>query len=239
MWCTCPPWLRDNPSLDEEAYAAELAKLDPITRRQLVAGDWDAMLAGGFFEVDKIATCDASCGNNAPRVRAWDLAASVPSAGTDPDYTVGVLMVAVNGEYHIHDMVRLREGPGGVERAIAATAARDGYNVTQVVEQEAGSAGVMVRRHLATGTLKGYPYRAARATGKKYERAKPFAAAVANGIVAWTGQDTGRHDAMAELRAFSEDDKAYAHDDIVDACSLAYGELTRSRQGQGMIVGLT
>lgn len=40
--------LADNPSLDAEQYAGTLNYLDPITRAQLLAGDWDAVEGGRF-----------------------------------------------------------------------------------------------------------------------------------------------------------------------------------------------
>lgn len=43
-----PARLEDNPFLDYEEYVASLANLDPITRKQLLAGDWDAYEGGRF-----------------------------------------------------------------------------------------------------------------------------------------------------------------------------------------------
>jgi Terminase large subunit, T4likevirus-type, N-terminal len=43
-----PARLRDNPSLDEESYRANLAELDEATRAQLEDGDWHAV-RGKFF----------------------------------------------------------------------------------------------------------------------------------------------------------------------------------------------
>lgn len=46
--CFVPARLEDNPELDYETYVASLAYLDPITRKQLLAGDWDAYEGGRF-----------------------------------------------------------------------------------------------------------------------------------------------------------------------------------------------
>lgn len=43
-----PSRVEDNPSIDEREYRANLAMLDPITRAQLEAGDWDVYEAGRF-----------------------------------------------------------------------------------------------------------------------------------------------------------------------------------------------
>lgn len=45
-----PARLEDNPYLDYEEYVASLAHLDPITRKQLLAGDWDAYEGGRFLK---------------------------------------------------------------------------------------------------------------------------------------------------------------------------------------------
>src|ERR1051326_3956578 len=43
-----PARLDDNPSLDAEQYRKSLDHLDPLTRAQLLAGDWDAVAGGRF-----------------------------------------------------------------------------------------------------------------------------------------------------------------------------------------------
>lgn len=44
-----PAHLGDNPSLDQGEYARSLNHLDPLTRAQLLAGDWDAVAGGRFL----------------------------------------------------------------------------------------------------------------------------------------------------------------------------------------------
>src|SRR5262249_48224124 len=43
-----PSRLEDNPSLDQDEYVQSLSELDPVTRAQLLAGDWDAYEGGQF-----------------------------------------------------------------------------------------------------------------------------------------------------------------------------------------------
>jgi phage terminase large subunit-like protein len=43
-----PAKVADNPHIDQEQYLTSLAELDPLTRAQLVAGDWDAVAGGRF-----------------------------------------------------------------------------------------------------------------------------------------------------------------------------------------------
>ena len=110
---------------------------------------------------------------------------------------------------------------------MAETAARDGIDVAVVSEREPGSSGVLHARHLAANVMTGYNFRSKIQTGSKYDRAKPFAAAISNGLVHWGEQEEHRLDCFAELRAFNDDPKTYAHDDVVDAESMGYNELSR------------
>ena len=135
-------------------------------------------------------------------------------------------MALVDDEYWV-EMVRFRAGPAEVERRIKETARLDGAGVEVRFEQEPGSSGKLVRRHIAGRVLPGLTVRFMNPSGSKYERAKPFASSVGNGLVRWADEDTGRSEAMAEMRAFTDDPRQYAHDDIVDACSMAHEALTR------------
>lgn len=44
-----PAKLQDNPNIDRDQYAATLAELDPLTRAQILDGDWDAVSGGRFL----------------------------------------------------------------------------------------------------------------------------------------------------------------------------------------------
>ena len=224
-----PALLHENPGVDQEEYRRELEELDPITRKQLEDGDWDVHLSGGFFEVEKIVVVFGLPWTVTERVRAWDLAATPAGPGLDPDWTVGALLATDGSETHIEDIQRIRAGPADVDRRIRETAERDGLGIPILIEQEPGSSGLIVRRHFATDVLLGYDYRSRPQTGSKYDRAKPLAAAVSNGLVSWNRDDPNRLDCFAELRAFNEDPKTYAHDDVVDAVAMGYNELHRPK----------
>lgn len=43
-----PAKIKDNPGIDQTEYELSLAELDPLTRAQLLDGDWDAVLGGRF-----------------------------------------------------------------------------------------------------------------------------------------------------------------------------------------------
>ena len=226
-----PAVLFENPGIDQDEYLRELnATEDPILLQQLLHGDWDVQASGGFFDVDAIGVW---AGGTAPpgtrMVRAWDLAATPATPSTDPDWTVGLLLAEIGGDFVVVDMQRIRAGPAAVETLISRTAARDGRDVTVVVEEEGGATGQIAKRHYLTGALRGYSVRYMRPSGSKASRAKPVSFAIANGLLRWNDADPQRLAALAELRAFSEDEKAYAHDDIVDALAMAYTEITLPR----------
>jgi hypothetical protein len=112
--------LEDNPYLDKESYTASLNKLDPVTREQLRHGDWDISIAGGMFDRTWFKIVDKS--SSGDQVRFWDLAATEPAKGKDPDWTVGVLMVKSPAGYCVKDVVRVQKTPGDVEELILHTA---------------------------------------------------------------------------------------------------------------------
>lgn len=211
--------LDDNPYLDTDEYDQQLRQLDPVTYQQLRHGDWDATEGGGMFERSDFRLVDV-----APPgcfwVRSWDLAATL-NAG---DYTAGALVGYTEGRYHLADMKAVRLNPSGVERLIADTAEQDGRNVTILVEQEPGSAGKIVMQHLATTVLPGYAFYPILPTGKKVDRARVVASAVANGLFS-VGQGNWRTGVLDQFHTFPQDGM---HDDMVDAVSQAVGFLSRS-----------
>ena len=223
-----PALLDENPGINKDEYLERLARLDAVTRRQLEAGDWDVHLSGGFFEVEKIGVCSrAEVPEGTPMFRIWDLAATPESPGTDPDWTVGILLAAVRDEFWILDMRRIRKGPGDVEALVIETAIEDGRSVIVGIEQEPGSAGVIMKRHWAT-KLRGHIYRAIRSSNSKADRARPLASAMSNSLVKWAIEADGKGEMQAEFRAFSVDPRKYAHDDIVDTMSMAHNEATKT-----------
>lgn len=175
-----------------------------------------APLAGGEFKPDRIEVIDAMPADTR-LVRAWDLAGTKDGG----DFTAGGLLgVTPAGQYVIADMVRIQESPEGVEATIKATATRDGNLTTVAIPQDPGQAGKAQIRAL-TRLLSGYPVSSKPVTGDKVQRARPFAAQVNVGNVlmvrgAW-------NDALLqEMRNFPNG----AHDDQMDALSLAFDELT-------------
>jgi predicted phage terminase large subunit-like protein len=222
-----PSKLTDNPGIDAESYRAALQALDPIERRRLEEGDWWSTTLGTMFERENFIFIDPSevpqLTSMARAVRFWDLAATEPSySNPDPDFTVGTLMVFDQGVCYVLDVKRARVKSEKVEALIAQTAAEDGHSVAVRMEQEPGSSGKALADQYARYVLPGYDFSAIRSTGDKITRARPFAAAVANGNVRVV-RGSWLTDWLDEFSSFPE---ACNHDDQVDSAVSAFTFLT-------------
>lgn len=212
--------LEDNPHLDKESYEKNLNELDPVTRKQLREGDWEVSAAGNYFPRQKFIVTE-NTPNRGRIVRYWDFAATKQKEGQDPDWTVGLKMLAWQGQYWILDVVRGRYNPALLEEIVKQTAELDGKNVEIFIEEEPGSSGKIVSDHYIRNVLCGYTIKAIKPTGDKANRAKPFSAAVENNNVhiiraAW-------NDAfLDECSVFPQ---IGFHDDQVDAGSGAFDQL--------------
>jgi predicted phage terminase large subunit-like protein len=214
------------PAIGEDGAALWEAKHDLATLRTMeraspyvFAGQYQqrpAPLEGGEFKPDRIEVVDAVPAGTR-LVRAWDLAGTKGGG----DWTAGGLLgVAPDGRYVIADVVRVQESPEGVEATIRATATRDGAGVTVAIPQDPGQAGKAQVRAL-TRLLAGFPVSSKPVSGDKVTRARPLAAQINVGNVtlvrgAWNAA------LLEEMRNFPNG----AHDDQIDALSLAFDELT-------------
>lgn len=217
-----PASYKENPYLDQAEYSKSLDKLDWITRRQLKYGDWDVNPQGGLFKREWFPVIEQAPTNLLRMVRAWDLAATIPKPGTDPDYTVGVLLgIDQDNTVYVLDVKRVRESPLNVERLILQTALLDDKQTMIRMEQEGGATGKIViddyQRKLIGYNFKGEPARR-----DKRERAKPVSSYAEAGNIhilnrPWT------KDLLDELEAFQTEG---IHDDQVDSLSLAFDNIT-------------
>jgi len=219
-----PARLEDNPSLKRDEYIENLSNLDPITLRQYLNGDWTARHGGNIFLREWFKTVQGNqIPSNINMARYWDMAATEPKPGKDPDWTTGALAGEQNGVYYILDLVHKRENPAKIEQTIRETAEEDRRNhpyTRTYMEQEPGSSGVGQISHYATGVLKGFNFWGIKSTGPKAERAVPVASAAYAGnlklkLAPWNT------DLLDEFEAFPQG----AHDDIVDAVSGAFNQL--------------
>lgn len=219
-----PATMEENPHLNLEEYLENLAELDPFTRAQLEAGDWDVEPSGNFFlnnmPVLPLSQSEGSWGKRAQRCRAWDLAATATG-----DYAVGVLVARDRAarKYRVEDVVRVRAEPAQIEKVMKATAERDGTGIPQVIERETGSAGKFAMRDIRHRIFSRSPVFEVAPTGNKMTRARLAASLVAAGDVelapgAWNAEF------VSELVGFPTG----KHDDQVDALSHGIHWLVRT-----------
>jgi predicted phage terminase large subunit-like protein len=181
-------------------------------------------IEGGLFRCDRIDTIsDVPDIGNGRIVRAWDLASTPANGGTDPDWTVGLKLLAVHtGRYVVLDVVRLRGSPHEVVTAVLSTARRDGPSVPIGLPEDPGQAGKSQVAFLS-GLLIGHYVTASRETGSKMTRAMPMASQVEARNLAIV-QCRWNRAFLDELVDFPDGRK----DDQVDALSRAFSMLTQT-----------
>ena len=225
-----PATLYDNTFIDQEEYKMSLDNLDPLTKEQLLNGDWEVRPDTLYFTREMLKIT-----KNVPEymfhqerrrfVRFWDLASTERSLkNKDPDFTCGVLMMEAGGQFLIIDVQRFRKAPSEVEARIRATAIEDRENygsVTVYIEEEPGASGVSSVDHYIRNVLKGFVVEPFKTGGRnKQKRARPFASAAKNNNV-WVMQAEWNADFIKELEVFPQE-AASIHDDQVDAASGAH-----------------
>lgn len=217
-----PSTYKENPHLNREAYAKRLAKLDPVTRARLEAGDWDIAAEGNMFNPLDIKIFQQRHPDGARRCRVWDLA-----TGTDKsDYTVATLLAIYDGQIRVEHVWREKAEPGRMEKMMATIARTDGRHVPILIEQERGSAGKLFLSHLKRDVLKGYTVIAQTPTGHKEDRAMLPSALSSQGRIEMVEAGWNQA-ALSEMSQFP----GGAHDDVVD--TLSYGAAFLTRRGVG------
>lgn len=223
-----PARLEDNPYLDRDEYASGLLDMHPYEVEQLLRGNWDARPPGARFKREWFKIIDeAPAGME--EVRRWDLAATAPKAGADPDYTSGTRMGRnINGSlrFVVSDVQRFRENPGPTKQRILQTASIDGRAVRIRMEQEPGASGKIVIADFAK-LLEGYDFKGVSSTGDKFVRSNPMAAAAERGEVALVSGHWVE-EFLRELESFGGSE-GHSHDDQVDSTAGAHTDLTYRR----------
>ena len=208
-----PAKLGDNPHLDRETYTQTLMDLDPVTRAQLLNGDWSARRPGGYFKREDFKIIDA-VPDGVQLHRYWDLAATEDDGSNDPDWCSGTLGGCHEGRFIIADVDRFRGEPGTVEKRIKHTAEMDGKDVGITIEQEPGASGKIAIDHYRRNVLVGYSVSKDRPTGAKPVRARPLSSASDAGNVLLVRGPW--------VPAFLNEAEAFGtggHDDIIDSSS--------------------
>lgn len=225
--------LRDNPYLDAEEYTEALNELDPITREQLLNGNWEVKAQGDMFSRHwfNIIPHD-QVPEQGKVVRYWDLASTDPtkrknSNKREPDWSVGFKMMYYQGIYYVLDIERIQKSPKDVEDAVKACAQTDGYSVAIRMEQEPGSSGVITTDHYAREVLSGYDFKGVTSTGSKKERARGASAAAENGLVLISSR-------ARNVNAFFDEADLFPyslHDDTIDGFSGAFNYFRNKASG--------
>jgi len=220
-----PSTLDDNQILvkADPGYRANLYALGEVEQKRLLGGNWLIRATGG----KKFKKAWFKIHDEYPRkfkkvCRYWDLAATEPLPGKDPDWTVGTHM-GIDEDNIIWkiDQKRVRGTPGFIDKLIKETAEEDGRRVTVVIEEEGGSSGKFTSAHFEK-LLIGYIFRSDRPSGSKEVRANPYAAYAENGNVNVVRGDWNKAD-LDEHEAFPNPD---VHDDTVDSSSGGFKFLT-------------
>jgi len=218
-----PSRLSDNPSIDYEEYKTSLDELDPITRAQLLEGDWEVGSSAGNFMRGWYDIMDAHPTEWERLVRYWDTASTAPLPGQESkaDWTVGTLMGRMNGIYWILDVNRFQGNAATVENAIYQQAVNDGQWVEIFMEQEPGASGKIMIEHYQFRVLQNYNFYGIRSTGPKPARAARFSAqSAARNVKLLRGNWIPRWLDEHESFPFGE------HDDQVDSAAGAFNVLT-------------
>ena len=232
-----PPLLEANPD-----YVSTLAALPRITRERLLHGNWLAREEGsGYFKRDwtpiengvKIFTDD----DVVRRVRAWDLASTLPSeSNPSPDYTVGVLIARTrSGYYVVEDVIRGRWRAGELENMLVEQTRKDiefyGYSCLGYLPIEPASAGKIMKHHMSrVFAQERVPIKFFKVgSGKsKLDRFLPFASVAENGLVK-VKEDDWNEEFLTELELFTGT-RSKIHDDIVDATADAYNLIATTKE---------
>ena len=226
--------LEDNKILmkSDPSYLSNLKAMTEVDMERLLYGNWKIKAqAGRYFKRTQIPI-DGYYEKIPDDViywcRAWDLAATDEDENGDADYTAGVLIgIRKNNRYIVADVINKQVKAGDVEKLIRMTAISDrkkyGFSYRVRIPQDPGGAGKIVAKQYLNG-LSGFDVKAEPVSGSKELRATPFAAQWQNGfidvlIAEWNEMY------FSQLESFPES----KHDDMVDASSDAFNELTESR----------
>lgn len=253
-----PARMDDNPSLDREEYRESLAETDALTRAQIEEGDWTAV-KGGRFKPEWFPRYDLRGeylilwrpGEAAERTyHRAHLALFITcdpnaSAKTNADYTVAcVWAVTPQNELLLIDAIRFQADIPDIVPRLELLYAKWGRRATGVYI-EAVAANNAVFKIAARSRL---PAAALSPGGQdKLVRATPAINLARTGRI-WlpiTGLVPGMplDDIEAELYRFTGNDKADAHDDVVDTFSYAANVLLTnpvapgSREGMPTVMG--
>lgn len=223
-----PAGLDDNPHLNKQEYLTSLNRLDPITREQLLKGDWNIRVKGRMFDRSWFHIVDQAPAN-ARRVRFYDPAHTAPatkknsSGTTDPDYFAGCKASITDQKLlYFEHISRWRKTPLASKQAVLSQAKLDGRNVPIVIEREPAAGINLIDdyiRLLAGYAVKGY------VNPKNYKNDQAMAlASYAEAGNVYIVNGPWVEDALDELEVYPDG----LHDDQLRAMVGAFNELVGS-----------
>lgn len=223
--------LEDNQVLmkKDPGYLSNLMALPMVDRERLLGGNWKIAVAGNVFKREWWKFVDALPGGCSNKCRYWDLAATAPKKGQDPDWTAGALMAEHEGLIYVADVQHFRGSAMTNEARIKATAELDGPGVRVRMEQEGGASGKSLsgeEGHYARNVLLGFDYAGVPSRRNKLLRWAPLSAAAEQGRV-YVVRGHWNQDFVDELEGCKGEDEK---NDQADAASGGLEEL-RKRSG--------
>jgi predicted phage terminase large subunit-like protein len=220
--------LQDNPYLNHESYIESLMNLDPITRKQLLDGDWNIKAKGRMFQREWFPIISELPNDIIGSVRYWDLAATEPSKeNKEPCYTTGCRLVKTKlNQYRMASMIRERREPLYIEQLVRQTAQMDGKGTHIYMEQEPGASGKSTISHYRRNVLPEFLFSGDKVSGSKYERAMPVASQAEAGNIALLAGHWNES-FLDEVELFPDGQFL----DQVDALSGAYNKIATPYQG--------
>lgn len=222
--------LEDNKILmtSDPSYLSNLKAMTEVDMERLLYGNWKIKAqAGRYFKRTQVTIITEAPNDIIMWCRAWDLAATDEDENGDADLTAGVLMgLRKGGTVVVLNVINQRIKAGDVEKLVYNTALIDrqryGYQYIVRVPQDPGQAGKVLAGQYVK-LLSGFNVKTLPVSGSKELRATPFAAQWQNGNVEILLGDWNE-EYFSQLESFPES----KHDDMVDASSDAFSELTNN-----------
>jgi len=229
-----PMTIDDNPALEKAmpTYRANLLAGTRVDQLRFLHGSWTAIPEGSsVFNREWIKIVDAPPVNPVQKVRAWDLAHSIPSETyPNPDYTASTLMSRTQyGGYCIEHAMRFRKLTDGVVKSIVETSqSLDGTDVLVTIPRDNGGGKAASMFFLKTFAeegmyVRGLPPR--NTPDAKMKSFLPFCTLAESGVVTMVRGDWNE-EFLTELENFTGERKN--KDDWVDSTSDAFMTIART-----------
>lgn len=221
----------DNKILLEKnpEYLGSLKAMPLVERERLLGGNWKIRPSGGMIFNRAQARIVTELSSKVVRVvRAWDLAATIPTQeNQSPDATAGVALALLEDQsYAVLDLVHGRWLASQVRSIVKNTAQSDRATYRRMrirLSQDPGQAG-KAQAESYIRELAGFSVTAKPESGDKVTRAEPVSSQWQRGNI-YILAAPWNEKFIAELEGFPEAE----HDDIVDALSNAFNELTQRK----------